>query len=32
MRRRLPRPFNLPWGTGQIVEEASLVARAGEHN
>ncbi len=32
MRRPLPRPFSLPWGTGLIVEEVSLVARAGEHS
>ncbi len=23
--RRLPRPFKLPWGKGQVVEEASVV-------
>ena len=23
--RALPRPFNLPWGSGQIVEEVSVV-------
>ena len=23
--RRLPRPFNLPWGKGQVVEEVSVV-------
>ena len=31
MKRRLPRPFNLPWGAGEIVEEAAIAARAGEH-
>ena len=23
--RRLPRPFNMPWGGGQIVEEVSIL-------
>ncbi len=27
--RPLPRPFTMPWGSGQIVEEASYV---GEHH
>ena len=31
MKRRLPRPFNLPWGAGEIVEEAAFAAHAGEH-
>ena len=31
MKRRLPRPFNLPWGAGEIVEEAAFAARTGEH-
>ena len=24
MERKLPRPFNLPWGRGQVVEEVSI--------
>lgn len=28
-RRSLPRPFNYPWGSGQIVEEA---AYSGQHH
>ena len=27
--RKLPRPFTMPWGEGQIVEEASV---EGEHH
>lgn len=27
--RKLPRPFTMPWGSGEIVEEASY---AGEHH
>ena len=26
VRRSVPRPFNLHWGKGQIVEEASVVS------
>ncbi len=32
MRRPLPRPFALPWGSGQIVEEASIPAWANGHS
>ena len=32
MRRRLPRPFALPWGSGQIVEEVSIPAWANGHS
>jgi hypothetical protein len=31
MQRRTPRPFALPWGTGQVVEEAAVVATANGH-
>ena len=31
MKRRLPRPFSLPWGAGEIVEEASIDARVDAH-
>ena len=31
MKRRLPRRFALPWGAGEVVEEASIPARADGH-
>jgi hypothetical protein len=30
-KRKLPRPFALPWGAGQVVEEASMTAHADGH-
>ena len=31
MKRRVPRPFSLPWGAGEVVEEASIPARVDGH-
>jgi hypothetical protein len=31
MKRRLPRPFALPWGAGEVVEQVSIPARAEGH-
>jgi len=31
MRRRVPRPFALPWGIGEVVEEVSIPAGAEGH-
>jgi hypothetical protein len=31
MKRPLPRPFAFPWGAGEVVEEASVPARAKGH-
>jgi hypothetical protein len=31
MKRPLPRPFAFPWGAGEVVEEASVPARAEGH-
>lgn len=31
MKRPLPRPFAFPWGAGEVVEEASVPARAAGH-
>ena len=31
LKRRLPRPFALPWGSGEIVEEAAIFASAEGH-
>ncbi|HEY8216661.1 MAG TPA: hypothetical protein VIH82_05975 [Acidimicrobiia bacterium] len=30
MARKIPRPFKYPWGTGQIVEEASATREHSE--
>jgi hypothetical protein len=30
MARKLPRPFNYPWGSGEIVEEVSAVREHSE--
>jgi hypothetical protein len=30
MARKIPRPFQYPWGSGQIVEEASAVREHSE--
>jgi hypothetical protein len=30
MARKIPRPFTYPWGSGQIVEEASAVREHSE--
>ncbi len=31
MARRIPRPFALPWGAGEILEEVSVVAGVNGH-
>lgn len=31
MKRKVPRPFTLPWGAGEVVEEVSIPARAEGH-